>query len=88
MYRPYPRGTGGTRGTGRPRLFVEYRFLDVPPEELESPYSLPLPEPGQKLVFNFKKGEWNLRRGVEGNRRIVFFRGGLVPKQMARVKTT
>lgn len=44
-------------GGGRPRLFVEYRLLDVPPEQLESPHSLPLPPPGQPLVFNFRKGE-------------------------------
>ena len=74
MYRGAGTGTaGGTRsGTPggaageRPRLFVEYRFLDVPPEQLESPHSLPLPEPGEPLVFNFRKGEVRGREG--GNR--------------------
>ncbi|XP_037085001.1 X-linked retinitis pigmentosa GTPase regulator-interacting protein 1-like [Pollicipes pollicipes] len=39
----------------RPRLFVEYRFLDVPAEQLETPVSLPLGEPSQPLHFNFRK---------------------------------
>ncbi|GFS89708.1 protein fantom [Nephila pilipes] len=36
-------------------LYVEYRFLDYPLEELETPFSLPKKEPPEKIVFNFEK---------------------------------
>ena len=37
------------------KLFVEYRFLDVPAEETETPYALPKPKPEQNIYFNFTK---------------------------------
>ena len=37
-------------------LFVEYRFLGVPPEETETPYSLPKPAANKNISFNFSKG--------------------------------
>ncbi|XP_013398857.1 protein fantom isoform X2 [Lingula anatina] len=37
------------------QLFVEYRFLGFPAEELETPVSLPKPKPDQQIYFNFKK---------------------------------
>ena len=37
-------------------LFVEYRFLNRPLGELETPFSLPKPKPNHKITFNFKKG--------------------------------
>ncbi|KAK2187638.1 hypothetical protein NP493_159g03000 [Ridgeia piscesae] len=36
-------------------LFVEYRFLGVPPEETETPYSLPKPTANKNISFNFSK---------------------------------
>ena len=37
-------------------LQVEYKFLDVPPEELETPFALPKPKAGgESIVFNFTK---------------------------------
>ncbi len=36
------------------KVYVEYRFLDVPQEELETPFSLPKPRDGEKIVFNFR----------------------------------
>lgn len=36
-------------------IFVEYQFLDCPPEELETPFSLPKPKPPQSVTFNFRK---------------------------------
>ncbi|CAG7727380.1 unnamed protein product [Allacma fusca] len=37
------------------KIFVEYRFLDFDPEELETPSSVPKPQPGKKAEFNFIK---------------------------------
>ncbi|XP_077993112.1 protein fantom-like [Glandiceps talaboti] len=37
------------------RLYVEYRFLGVEPQELETPFSLPKPKQNQAIYFNFKK---------------------------------
>lgn len=37
-------------------LYVEYRFLDYPLEELETPFSLPKKGPPDKIEFNFEKG--------------------------------
>ena len=35
---------------------MEYRFLDVPAEELETPFALPKPQSGgESIVFNFTK---------------------------------
>ncbi|XP_043220639.1 protein fantom-like [Amphibalanus amphitrite] len=69
----YRRGTSTATGTpgDRPRLFVEYRFLDVPPEQLESPHSLPLPEPGEPLVFNFRKVIPVAGRQLSARRRLL-----------------
>ena len=39
-------------------LFVEYRFLNVPLEETETPFSLPKPKPGNRITFNFRKGNF------------------------------
>ena len=36
-------------------LYVEYSFLDTPPEELETPFSLPKPASMEKITFNFRK---------------------------------
>ena len=36
------------------KLYVEYRFLDVPQEELETPFSLPKPSQGERIAFNFR----------------------------------
>ena len=38
-------------------IFVEFSFLDVPPEELETPNSIPKPKPGQKVTIAFRKGK-------------------------------
>ena len=40
-------------------LFVEYRFLGVPLEETETPFSLPKPKPDTQIAFNFTKGGYN-----------------------------
>jgi protein fantom len=37
-------------------LYIEYRFLGVPLEETETPYSLPKPKPDKPISFNFTKG--------------------------------
>ena len=37
------------------QLYVEYKFLDLPPEELETPFSLPKPSALDKITFNFRK---------------------------------
>jgi len=37
------------------QLYVAYRFLDVDPATLETPDSLPLPQPNKPIHFNFKK---------------------------------
>lgn len=37
------------------KLFVEYRFLGVNPEETECPYALPKPKPYETSSFNFTK---------------------------------
>ena len=37
------------------QLYVEYKFLDLPVEELETPFSLPKPAPQEKITFNFRK---------------------------------
>ena len=39
------------------KLFVEYRFLDVAPEETETPYALPKPKPNRDINFNFTKSK-------------------------------
>ena len=36
-------------------LYVEYTFLDVPQEDLETPFSLPKPGSLEKITFNFRK---------------------------------
>lgn len=35
-------------------IYVEYNFLDVGGEELETPFSLAKPRPGEKINFNFR----------------------------------
>ncbi|GFY57737.1 protein fantom [Trichonephila inaurata madagascariensis] len=42
-------------------LYVEYRFLDYPLEELETPFSLPKKGPPEKIVFNFEKVRGGIR---------------------------
>ena len=37
------------------QLYVEYKFLDIPVEDLETPFSLPKPAPQEKISFNFRK---------------------------------
>lgn len=39
------------------KLFVEYRFLGVDPEETETEFALPKPPPDTPINFNFTKGE-------------------------------
>lgn len=40
------------------QLFVEYKFLGLPPQELETPFSLPKPKNShQSLTFNFSKSK-------------------------------
>lgn len=41
-------------------LFVEYKFLECSPEELETPFALPKPKPGQRISFHFTKGTYCL----------------------------
>ena len=38
---------------------MEYQFLDYDYGELETPSAAVSPEPGQPIVFNFRKGQWN-----------------------------
>ena len=41
-------------------VFVDYHsFLDLPPEMLETPQSLPKPPPGHSIHFNFGNGRLN-----------------------------
>ena len=42
-------------------LFVEYRFLGVPLEETETPFSLPKPQPYTQIAYNFTKGKTSNR---------------------------
>lgn len=37
------------------QLFVSYNFLGIPPDELETPFSLPKPKAEQQITFNFSK---------------------------------
>ena len=37
-------------------IFIEYQFLNFDNEELETPLSLPLPQEGETVEFNFRKG--------------------------------
>ena len=39
------------------KLFVEYRFLGLPPEDTETPFALPKPRPYHSIAFNFSKSE-------------------------------
>ena len=36
-------------------LYVEYSFLDIPADELETPFSLPKPNSQERITFNFRK---------------------------------
>ena len=49
-------------------LYVEYSFLDVPPEDLETPFSLPKPGANEKITFNFRKA-FNVDRADNSDRR-------------------
>lgn len=65
------RGEKGARfmeDKGISNIYVEYNFLDVPQEELETPFSLPKPKLGEKITFNFSK-LISFERGVETARR-------------------
>ncbi|KAK7114118.1 protein fantom-like isoform X1 [Littorina saxatilis] len=37
------------------KLFVEYKFLGLPPEDTETPFALPKPRPYHSIAFNFSK---------------------------------
>ncbi|XP_076449555.1 protein fantom-like isoform X2 [Babylonia areolata] len=37
------------------QLFVEYRFLGLPPQDTETPFALPKPRPFHTIAFNFSK---------------------------------
>lgn len=37
-------------------LYIEYRFLDYPIEELETPFSLPKVASPNTIQYNFEKG--------------------------------
>ncbi|XP_041375657.1 protein fantom-like [Gigantopelta aegis] len=37
------------------QLFVEYKFLNLSPQETETPFSLPKPQPNQQITFGFSK---------------------------------
>ena len=37
------------------KLYVEYKFLDLPADETETPISLPKPKPGESISFNYRK---------------------------------
>ena len=53
------------------QLYVEYKFLDLPVEELETPFSLPKPAPQEKITFNFRKVFAVDRAENSGRRRLV-----------------
>ena len=36
------------------KLYVQYKFLDLPQEELETPFALPKPKFEEKIQFNFR----------------------------------
>ena len=40
------------------KLFVEYRFLNLAPEETEAPHALPKPAPDAALNFDFAKSKF------------------------------
>ena len=39
------------------QLFVEYKFLGLDPEETETPFALPKPEPYMSIAYNFSKSK-------------------------------
>ena len=49
-------------------LYVEYSFLDIPTEELETPFSLPKPSSQERITFNFRK-VFNVERSSNSTRR-------------------
>lgn len=53
-------------------LFIEYRFLNAPLEETETPYSLPKPEPHKQISFNFAKSKWAFLFGENVKMRLSF----------------
>ena len=53
------------------QLYVEYKFLDLPVEDLETPFSLPKPAPQEKITFNFRKVFAVDRTENSGRRRLV-----------------
>ena len=53
------------------QLYVEYKFLDLPVEDLETPFSLPKPAPQEKITFNFRKVFAVDRAENSGRRRLV-----------------
>lgn len=51
------------------KLYIEYSFLDVPEQELETPFALAKPSGvGESMVFNFRK-VIPVDRGEHGSRR-------------------
>ena len=52
-------------------MYVEYSFLDIPAEELETPFSLPKPGSLEKITFNFRKVISVDRAENTGRRRLV-----------------
>ena len=41
-------------------IFIEYQFLNFDYGELETPSSLPKPQEGQAVQFNFRKGSFKV----------------------------
>ncbi|XP_078500972.1 X-linked retinitis pigmentosa GTPase regulator-interacting protein 1-like isoform X2 [Lissotriton helveticus] len=54
------------------RVYVEYRFLDLPLEETETPVSLRKPTAGEEIHFNFSKVIHVDRRYNEGRREFLY----------------
>ena len=46
------------------QLFVEYKFLGIDAQETETPFSLPKPQPGHQIQFNFSKSECRYKYGI------------------------
>ena len=57
------------------KLYIEYQFLGINQEELETPFSIPKPGPGgpYNLSYNFYKGEmgYNYKKINNGTDKFV-----------------